>query len=350
MGNNYEEEEESCDTLERQFSSENLESAVKRRKTSDGSSKFKHKAGRQYASEVLKVLVECSPALIGGSGDVSGSCGGHYSAIQGHFLPPSFGSKYPGASYAGRYIHFGVREHAALAIMNGISSGGCLIPYSTLFTVFYQYGLPATRMASISKFPVLYIGTHDSIDVGEDGPTHQPVEVLPQLRAMPNLLVIRPANVEEMVGAFQVFCDQYDRDVGIGKYVDPKPIVQRPVFIMTSRGELGLPYKSNTSMRGQEGVWKGAYVVHNCYDELTAAVSHVIAPRASKLNAFPGGAVKEQVLPDIVLIGSGQEVALIMKAKEILLQMSHKFNLKLQGIFGDVDGFPCWELFDEQDQ
>merc|ERR1719210_935550 len=163
---------------------------------------------------------------MGGSGDVGSSSGGHFPDIQGTFLHPSYESKLKGASYAGRYINFGVREHAALAILNGISSYACLIPYSSLFTVFYQYGLPAVRMASISKFPVLYIGTHDSIDLGEDGPTHQPVEVLPQLRAMPNLLVIRPANIEEIVGAFQVFAQQYIGKQSISQYVDPKPLVQ----------------------------------------------------------------------------------------------------------------------------
>lgn len=131
-----------------------------------------------------------------------------------------------GRGYAGRYIHFGVREHAMLAILplglcnprcgssfgtfrNGICSYSLIIPYGVTFTVFFQYGLPAIRMAAISKFPVFYIGTHDSIDLGEDGPTHQPVEVMPQLRAMPNLLVIRPADVNETVGAFEVMAEQY---------------------------------------------------------------------------------------------------------------------------------------------
>jgi len=317
-------------------------------------------------AEVLKSLVEANPAIMGGSGDFASSCGGHWPDIQGHFLPPCYGDRIPGANYLGRYIHFGVREHACLAILNGICSSSCLIPYSTLFTVFYQYGLPAIRMASISKFPVLYIGTHDSIDLGEDGPTHQPVEVLPQLRAMPNLLVIRPANVEEIVGAFQVFAEQYTDKQAISQYIDPKPLVRRPVFIMTSRGELGLPYKGNTSMKGQEGVWRGAYVVHDCMDEYTVSLNGAGPPVRLASGSVPPEHCR--TLPDIVLIGSGQDVALVMKAKEILLHWSKTFNDKLRATFSGfpasaystnpipallkvrIVSMPCWELFDEQDQ
>jgi len=331
-------------TEEIQGSPASPEPEAKRQKTSSGG--YKYKAGRVYVAEVLKCFVQHNTACIGGSADVASSCGAHFPAIQGHFLPSSYGERHPGASYAGRYIHFGVREHATLAILNGISSYACLIPYSSLFTIFYQYGLPAVRMASISKFPVLYIGTHDSIDLGEDGPTHQPVEVLPQLRAMPNLLVIRPANVAEVVGAFQVFAEQYTAPRQIGQYVDPKPLKRRPVFIMTSRGELGLPYKRNTDMMGQDGVKKGAYVVHDCFEKENCS------------GAPP--------VPDIVLIGSGQDVALVMKTKELLLQWSRDLQKKLQGAFEGfpastlssipdpikvrIVSMPCWELFDEQDQ
>ncbi|CAE7487448.1 TKL1, partial [Symbiodinium natans] len=308
-----------------------------------GAKSFKYKAGRVYVSEVLKNFAEQNPALIGGSADVASSVGAHFPSVQGHFLPPSLR---PGCSYAGRYIHFGVREHACLAILNGICSYSALIPYASLFTVFFQYGMPALRMASISKFPVLYIGTHDSIDLGEDGPTHQPVEVLPQLRAMPNFLVVRPADVEEVVGAFRVFAEQYTGHRDVEQYIDPKPLKRRPVFIMTSRGELGLPYKSNAPLKGRDGVLRGAYVVHDCHDTHTAQLT-------------------TSQLPDIILIGSGQDVALVMETKALLLQWSRKVNQQLSGAF---DGFPpakwenqallkvrvvsmpCWEIFDEQDQ
>jgi transketolase len=336
-------------------SDETLEQRAKRQKVSDSS--FKHKAGRVCASEVLKHLVECNPSIIGGSADVASSCGGHFPNIQGHFLPPCYSSRIEGASYKGRFINFGIREHAALAILNGISSSSCLIPYSSLFTVFYQYGLPAIRMAAISKFPVLYIGTHDSIDLGEDGPTHQPVEVLPQLRAMPNLLVIRPANVDEMVGAFRVWAEQYDYVGNVSQYVDPKPMKRRPVFIMTSRGELGLPFRSNTNMLGQEGVKRGAYVLHDCFED----------PHSRFGNARGNTPAKSKPLPDIVLIASGQDVALVLRTKELLLQWSKRLNEQLEGAFSQfpvsmrnenepallkvrVVSMPCWELFDEQDQ
>jgi len=347
-----------------------LEPLTKKAKTNGGGDgKFKYKAGRVYVSEVLRNFAAMNPAIIGGSPDVASSCGGHFPDIQGHFLPPAYAERYSGASYAGRYIHFGVREHACLAILNGICSSSCLIPYSTMFTVFYQYGLPAVRMASISKFPVLYIGTHDSIDVGEDGPTHQPVEVLPQLRAMPNLLVIRPATVEEVVGAFQVFAEMYTEAQFISQYIDPKPLVRRPVFVMTSRGELGLPYRGNTPITGQEGVWRGAYVVHDCCDDSSRPMPGSASPLLT-YRRDPGTRTPHQQssrpLPDIVLIGSGQDVALVMKTKEILLQWSQTFNDRLRASFTGfpascanatpalikvrIVSMPCWELFDEQDQ
>jgi len=332
---------------------EQVEPSPKRQKVDEN---FKHKAGRVCAADVLKHLVKHNPSIIGGSPDVKSSCGGHFPEIQGTFLPPCYSDRVPGASYAGRFINFGVREHASLAILNGLASYSCLIPYSTMFTVFYQYALPAIRMACISKFPILYIGTHDSIDLGEDGPTHQPVEVLPQLRAMPNLLVIRPGNVDEMVGSFDVFAEQYDFVRNISQYVDPKPLTRRPVFIMTSRGELGLPYKGNTSVGGRDGVKKGAYVMHDCFDpdEQINGTTQLASPKA-------------RPLPDIVLIGSGQDLATVMKAKELLLQWSKKLNEQLRvalrqfpsSLLGDsmpaalkvrVVSMPCWELFDEQDQ
>lgn len=331
------------------------ERAAKRQKLAE--SKFKHKAGRVCATEVLKHFVRVNPSIIGGSGDVGSSCGGHFPELQGTFLPKSYAPQVQGAGYQGRYINFGVREHAALAILNGISSYSALIPYVTMFTQFYQYGLAAMRMATISKFPVLYIGTHDSIDLGEDGPTHQPVEVLPQLRAMPNLLVVRPASVEEMVGTFHIFADQFHLDEkSVQRYVDPKPLKRRPVFLMTSRGELGLPYQSNTKMKGYEGVQKGAYVVHDCYDHLARTGTRTVN----------GTSTDPTPLPDIVLIGSGQDLALVMKTKALLLEWSSKLNEQMRGALGNFPGsllpvsipealkvrvvsMPCWELFDEQD-
>jgi len=183
------------------------------------------------------------------------------------------------------------------------------------------------------------------------------LKVLPQLRAMPNLLVIRPANLEEIVGSFEVFGAQYAAPRGIHQYVDPKPLVRRPVFLMTSRGELGLPYKGNTAITGQVGVQKGAYVLHECFD----------APAVQQANGISHeGFTHVNPLPDIVLIASGQEVALVMRAKEILLQLSRKFNTQLQAALAGLPpclsaqtpqilkvrivSMPCWELFDEQDQ
>merc|ERR1711988_297135 len=110
------------------------------------SEKFKHKAGRVCATEVLKQFVEFNPCIMGGSGDVGSSCGGHFPKLQGMFLPPAYASKLEGAGYEGRYINFGIREHACLAILNGLSSYSGIIPYCTLFTIFFQYGLPAMKI------------------------------------------------------------------------------------------------------------------------------------------------------------------------------------------------------------
>jgi transketolase len=166
---------------------------------------------------------------------------------------------------------------------------------------------------------------------------------------MPNLLVIRPANVAEMVGAFQIFAEQYQASRDISQYVDPRPLKRRPVFIMTSRGELGVPYKPIASVEGQDGIKRGAYVIHECYDRQKGSDEKTSLA----------------CLPDIVLIGSGQDVALVMKTKELLLQWSADFNARLKGAFDGypkampviaepikvrIVSMPCWELFDEQDQ
>jgi len=164
--------------------------------------------------------------------------------------------------------------------------------------------------------------------------------------------------LEEIVGSFEVFGAQYAASRGIHQYVDPKPLVRRPVFLMTSRGELGLPYKGNTAITGQMGVQKGAYVLHECFD--------APAVQQATNGISQEGTTHVKPLPDIVLIASGQDVALIMRAKEILLQLSRKFNTQLQAALAGLPpclsaqtpqilkvrivSMPCWELFDEQDQ
>jgi transketolase len=185
---------------------------------------------------------------------------------------------------------------------------------------------------------------------------------------MPNLLVIRPADVDEVVGSFQIFADLHSAPEPIQRYVDPKSLVRRPVFLMTSRGELGLPYRRNTSDRGQDGVRKGAYVIHDCIDEVLKDSSSPRIDRRPSLSALEG-LPQSRVLPDIVLIGSGQDVALAMKTKEILLQWSRELKERLSHAFAGLPqvtagtmsmspallkvrivSMPCWELFDEQDQ
>lgn len=156
----------------------------------DGSSKAA--ATRVYSGECLKALVNALPEMIGGCADLAPSCNTKHT------------DDYQAGSRQGRYIRFGVREHAMAGVCNGMAayadqtsverSAFAILPYCATFAVFYGYAWGSVRLSALSKFPILYIGTHDSIDLGEDGPTHQPVEIVQLLRATPNFLCIRPAD------------------------------------------------------------------------------------------------------------------------------------------------------------
>ena len=194
---------------------------------------------------------------------------------------------------AGRYLRFGVREHAMGAIMNGIAATGLLKVYGGTFMVFCDYMRGAMRVAAISKHPVTYVLTHDSIGVGEDGPTHQPVEHMASLRAMPNMTVIRPAEACETAAAWKYALTQNDG----------------PVTLCLTRQNL--PILDETVAGAAEGVAKGAYVL----------------VKADK--------------PDVLLLATGSEVQLAMEAAK---------TLSAEGVTAQVVSMPCWELFDKQDQ
>ncbi len=240
-------------------------------------------ATRNASGKVLQALAPLIPELIGGSADLGPS---NQTSIKG------CASIHKG-DFSGRNIHFGVREHAMGALMNGMAIHGGVIPYGGTFLVFSDYMCPAIRLAALMGTHVVYVFTHDSLGVGEDGPTHQPVEQIAALRAIPGLVVIRPADATETVEAWRI---ALERD--------------GPVAFALSRQ--GLPVLDRNSLAPAFGVAKGAYL-------LTPS----------------GGAA------DIILIGTGSEVSLAMSARDKLAE---------EGVRASVVSMPSWELFEEQDQ
>jgi transketolase len=163
----------------------------------------KNVATRQSASDVLQYVAKAVPQYVSGSADLHGSTK-NYIKDGGNFGSP----KIPGKSYTGRNFYFGIREHAMGTMLNGMAYYGLNHPSGATFLVFADYLRPAIRIAALSELPVSYIFTHDSVGVGEDGPTHQPVETVAGLRVIPNLDVIRPADPEEVAGAFAASVDR----------------------------------------------------------------------------------------------------------------------------------------------
>ncbi|NLG95993.1 MAG: transketolase [Chloroflexi bacterium] len=256
-------------------------------------------ATRVASGEVMNAIALKIPGLIGGSGDLDPST---YTALKGagDFEAPDGSSNYDaqgsaggGWSYAGRNIHFGVREHGMGAILNGIGSFPGLIPYGATFLIFSDYMRPPMRLASLMKLHVIYIFTHDSIALGQDGPTHQPVEQLVNLRAIPNFTVIRPADANETRVAWQVAIETHSR----------------PVALVLTRQHV--PTLDRSKFASEEGLRKGAYILADA----------------------PGGT------PDVILIATGSEVSLIVQAQE---------KLRDQNVRARIVSMPSWELFEEQ--
>lgn len=257
-------------------------------------------ATRVASGKVLNMIAPFLPELIGGSADLNPST---HTVINGAgtFESPltNFGDTQGaidgGWSYAGRNIQFGVREHAMGAILNGISVYGGLIPYGATFLTFSDYMRPSIRLAALMELHVLFIFTHDSIGLGEDGPTHQPIEHLASLRAIPQLIVIRPADANETIVSWEFTVSHK----------------KRPVALILSRQNL--PTLDRSVYGSAEGVKKGAYVLLDSKDKK----------------------------PDVILIATGSEVQLIVKAQQALLEKNIQARLV---------SMPSWELFDEQSQ
>ncbi|AIM17779.1 transketolase [Bacillus sp. X1(2014)] len=242
-------------------------------------------ATRASSGEVLNGIAQNLPILIGGSADLAGS---NKTMIKGS------GDYMPG-SYEGRNIWFGVREFAMGAAMNGMALHGGVKVFGGTFFVFSDYLRPAIRLAALMGLPVTYVLTHDSIAVGEDGPTHEPIEHLAALRAMPNLSLIRPADANETAAAWKLAVES----------------TNKPTALVLTRQNL--PTLKGTAEKAYEGVSKGAYVIS------------------------PAG----QENPDALLLASGSEVSLAIEAQKVLAE---------EGIDVSVVSMPSWDRFEQQSQ
>jgi len=255
-------------------------------------------ATRSASGQVLNALAPVLPELWGGSADLAGS---NDTTMKGEpsFIPTEHQTKmFPGNPY-GRTLHFGIREHAMGAILNGIALNGLTRPYGGTFLAFSDYMRGAVRLAALMKQPVTFVWTHDSIGLGEDGPTHQPVEHLWALRAIPELDVVRPADGNETAAAWRAILERTDHPAGLILSRQNVPVFDR------SAGPGGLA--------SADGTARGGYV----------------------LAEAPGGGS-----PEVILIGTGSEVQIALAARE---------QLQEQGVAARVVSMPCVEWFKEQD-
>jgi transketolase len=257
-------------------------------------------ATRVAGGKTMNAIGPRLPALVGGSADLDPSTHTELKG-QGDFNPPllpgedSEGSDSSGWSHAGRNLHFGVREHAMGGVVNGLAAHGGFIGYGSTFLIFSDYMRPAIRLAALMGLHVVHVFTHDSLALGEDGPTHQPIEQLASLRAIPKLTLIRPGDANETAVAWKVAIEARDR----------------PVLLVLSRQDIAT--LDRTRNASAEGLRKGAYV----------------------LSDAEGGK------PALILIASGSEVGLILAAAD---------RLRKEGVAVRCVSMPSWDLFDAQPQ
>ena len=253
-------------------------------------------ATRVAGAKVMNAIAPKLPALTGGSADLDPSTKTALNGL-GDFnpLPPESkdeqGSDGGGWSYQGRNLHFGVREHAMGAVANGLAAHGGFIPYASTFLIFSDYMRPPIRLAALMGLHVVYVFTHDSLALGEDGPTHQPVEQLASLRAIPDLIVIRPCDANETAVAWRVALELRDR----------------PVVLALTRQDV--PTLDRSRYASADGLRRGAYVLSDASNGK----------------------------PELILIATGSEVGLILQAAE---------RLHGEGIAVRCVSMPSWELFD----
>jgi transketolase len=241
-------------------------------------------AGRDASGKILNAIAKNVPWLIGGSADLAPSTKTR--------LTFDGAGDFTAENRSGRNLHFGIREHAMGSILNGLSL--CKVrPYGSGFLIFSDYSRPAIRLSALMELPVIYVFTHDSIGVGEDGPTHQPVEQLASLRAIPGLITLRPADANEIAEAWRVILQ----------------LLHEPVALVLSRQ--ALPTLDRSKYAPASGLAKGAYVLAD----------------------VDGGK------PDVLLLASGSEVGLCVRAHE---------QLKTEQIKARVVSMPSWEIFEHQ--
>jgi len=241
-------------------------------------------ATRSASGKVINAIAAALPQLIGGSADLAPSTN---TLIDG-------ATSFSAENYGGRNFHFGIREHAMGAIVNGMVLSHNIIPYCATFLIFSEYMRPPIRLAAIMKIRPIFIYTHDSIGLGEDGTTHQPVEQLISLRSIPNITVLRPADANETAQAWRVALEH----------------TTGPVCLVLTRQ--ALPIIDQDKYGRAQNVEKGAYIISDCEGDA-----------------------------QVILLATGSEVSLIMKAHE---------QLKTEGISSRVVSMPSWELFEKQDE
>jgi transketolase len=256
-------------------------------------------ATRSASGQVINAIAGVMPELWGGSADLAGSNNTTIKAAPS-FLPADNGAEgYEADPFQGRVLHFGIREHGMGAIMNGIAADRLTRVFGGTFLTFSDYMRGAVRVAALSKLPVTYVWTHDSIGLGEDGPTHQPVEHIASLRAMPGLDVIRPADANEVAVAWATLLRHTDRPAALALTRQNVPVFPRGLVDGVHWGSA-------------EGVERGGYVLLDTDGQ-----------------------------PDVVLIGTGSEVQVAVAARDLLAE---------SGVAARVVSLPCVEWFEEQDQ
>ena len=241
-------------------------------------------ASRDSSAKVQNVLAQKVPWLVGGSADLAPSTKTRLTIDQA--------GDFEAGSHAGRNLHFGIREHAMGAVLNGMSLSK-VRPYGSTFLIFSDYARPAIRLSAIMEIPVIFIFTHDSIGVGEDGPTHQPIEQIACLRAVPGLITLRPGDANEVVEAWKVIMQLH----------------HEPTALVLARQ--ALPTLDRSRYASASGVAKGAYILADAPDEK----------------------------PQVILMASGSEVSLCLDAYE---------KLQSEGIKARVVSMPSWEIFERQ--
>jgi len=243
-------------------------------------------ATRESSGQVLNAVAKNIPWLIGGSADLAPSTKTR--------ITQDGAGDFSAENHAGRNFHFGIREHAMGAILNGMSLVK-LRPFGSGFFIFVDYMRGSLRLSALMELPVIYVFTHDSIGVGEDGPTHQPIEHLAHMRSIPGLIVLRPSDANEVREAWKVILQLHHEPA---------------VLVLTRQA---VPTIDRTKYGPAAGLLRGAYILADCIDSN----------------------------PEVILIGTGSEVSLCLEAYE---------QLTREGIPARVVSMPCWELFDDQDQ